>query len=222
MFSEDELLPLSALQHLVFCERQAALIHLEGVWAENALTLQGRHLHKRVEGKARLVETRDDLRVTRGLPLRSFALGLVGKADVVEFHRKGEGGVAVLGAAGTWDVKPIEYKRGSPKRNACDRVQLCAQALCLAEMLGCAVSSGALFYGRTRRRLDVVFDKDQRHETEAAAAALHEMMRRRVTPSPVLSGKCHRCSLARECMPEVAHRDTTTRYLKRHVWESLL
>jgi CRISPR-associated exonuclease Cas4 len=138
MYVEDDLLPISALQHLLFCERQCALIHVEQVWAENRLTVEGRHLHERVDGGEH--ETRGGLRTARALPIRSLRLGLAGRADVVEFH-------ASEGAAGPPRVVPVEYKRGRPKSHRADEVQLCAQALCLEEMLGVHVAAGALFYG---------------------------------------------------------------------------
>ena len=122
MFSEDELLPLSALQHLLFCERQCALIHIEQAWAENRLTVEGKNLHAKVHEADD--ESRGDLRIVRGLRLRSLRLGLVGQADVVEFHKQGD----------AWLPFPVEYKRGKPKPEPCDEVQLCAQAICLEEM----------------------------------------------------------------------------------------
>jgi CRISPR-associated exonuclease Cas4 len=164
-FCEDDLLPLSALQHLMFCERQCALIHVEQVWADNRLTVEGTHLHRKADsGEA---ESRGDVRTTRGVPLRSLRLGLIGKADVVELHRMHSGGKE------KWLPFPVEYKRGKPKPDRSDEVQLCAQALCLEEMLGVEIATGALFYGTTRRREDVAFDHELRAETESAAARLH-------------------------------------------------
>jgi CRISPR-associated exonuclease Cas4 len=135
MFTEAELLPLSALQHLAFCERQWGLIHLEQVWDENRLTVEGRHLHERADEPAS--ENRRDLRIARGLRIRSLRLGLVGRADVVEFHRLPQEDepstdtLTLAGVAGRWRPLPVEYKRGRPKADAWDEVQLCAQALCL-------------------------------------------------------------------------------------------
>jgi CRISPR-associated exonuclease Cas4 len=145
MFAEKELLPLSALQHLVFCERQAALIHLERVWADNPATVEGSHLHRTTD--AGQGESRGDVRITRGLPLRSLHLGLSGRADVVEFHRVGGDaamrGVELPGARGHFLPFPVEYKRGRPKRtHRADEVQLCAQAMCIEEMLGHHSSRG--------------------------------------------------------------------------------
>ena len=211
-FTEDDLLPLSALQHLLFCERQAALIHVERVWAENPFTIEGKYLHDRVDsGQA---ESRGDLRIARGLPLRSFRLGLSGKADAVELHRlsAGEPGATLPGVPGAWRPFPVEYKRGRPKRHRADEVQLCAQALCLEEMLGTAVPAGALFYGQTRRRLEVAFGAGLRRETEEAAARMHELFDSGVTPPPVREPKCDQCSLLEICMPAAPAR-SAQRYL---------
>jgi CRISPR-associated exonuclease Cas4 len=148
---EDGLIPLSALQHYLFCPRQCALIHVEQMWAEDAATAEGRLLHEKVDAGGG--ETRPGVRIARSLAIRSLALGVVGKADVVEFH----------GRAGR--PFPVEYKRGRPKSHRADEVQLCAQAICLEEMFGSAVETGALFYGETRRRSAVTFDADLREIT---------------------------------------------------------
>ena len=124
MYSIDDLLPLSALQHIVFCERQCALIYTEQAWTENRLTVEGKIMHERVHDESR--ESRGDVRIDYGVSLRSLRLGLIGKADVVEFHRQPDG---------SWRPFPVEYKRGKPKADDCDKVQLCAQAICLEEML---------------------------------------------------------------------------------------
>ncbi|MGD0770595.1 MAG: CRISPR-associated protein Cas4 [Tepidisphaeraceae bacterium] len=191
MFSEDDLLPISALQHLLYCPRQCALIHLEQLWAENSLTVQGKHLHERADsGKS---ECRDGVRTVRSLPLRSLKWGLIGKADIVEFRVESVGERCF----------PVEYKRGKPKAHDADRVQLCAQALCLEEMLGVMVSAGALFYGKTRRRLDVAFDESLRNLTAQTIARLHELIAARITPSAIYEkAKCERCSLMDLCMPK--------------------
>jgi CRISPR-associated exonuclease Cas4 len=204
VYVEDDLLPLSALQHLVFCERQCALIHVEGVWAENARTLEGAHLHRKADAGPR--ETRGDLRITRAVPLRSFRLGLIGKADVVEWHR---------GTDGAWRPFPVEYKRGRPKINRCDELQVCAQALCLEEMLGASISTGALFYGISRRRQEVRFDAGLRSLTEDAAARLHALVAARYTPPARREPKCDGCSLLPLCMPEPqAGRRSAERYIQ--------
>lgn len=215
LYAEDELLPLSGLQHLVFCERQAALIHVEQVWLDNVWTVEGTHLHETVTSGR--TETRGELRISRDLPLRSLRLGLSGRADVVEFHRVDEAasnGERVLGWPGRWRPYPVEYKRGRPKRNRADEVQLCAQALCLEEMLGMEVPEGALFYGQTRHRKGVAFEAQLREITEAAARRFREIFEARLTPPAVYEkGRCEECSLIEVCRPRAAERQVD-RYLK--------
>lgn len=214
MYAEDELLPISALQHLAFCERQWALIHLERVWAENQWTAEGRVMHEHAHGPN--TESRGNTRISRGLRLRSLRLGLSGIADVVEFHRCGRrghpdkedrsertAGVRIAGASGRWIPSPIEYKRGRPKSGPYDEIQLCAQALCLEEMLDVPVSSAALFYGRPVRRFEVNLTPSLRLETERLASRLHELTHLGKTPLPVYEKKkCDSCSLFSLCMPQ--------------------
>lgn len=200
---EDEYVLVSGLQHLVFCERQFALIHVEQVWTENVLTVEGRHLHEQADGGE--AETRRDVRLTRGVPLRCIRLGLVGKADVVEFHRDANG-AAIQGWPGRWRPYPVEYKRGRPKVNRADEVQLCAQGLCLEEMLGVEIGQGALFYGKTRRRMEVEFSEELRRLVERAALRAHDLLERRQTPKVKREPKCDSCSLVEICRPEVLFR----------------
>ncbi len=180
----DDALPLSGLQHLAFCPRQWALIHLEQAWAENRLTAEGRLLHERADlpGQSR----RNELRTVRGLMLESRRLRLTGRADVVEFHP---------------EPFPVEYKRGKRKPNDCDLVQLCAQALCLEEMLGVAVGSGAIFYGEPRRRTEVMFTPALRARTEELALTMHRLYAARETPAAQPGDYCQRCSLVDICLP---------------------
>jgi CRISPR-associated exonuclease Cas4 len=209
MFSESDLLPLSALQHFVFCERQAALIHLERAWSDNALTVEGSHLHDDADsGKG---ESRKDLRISRGLPLRNLRLGLAGIADVVEWHRLASGcspgeGVDLPGTPGRWRPFPVEYKRGKPKRDRCDEVQLCGQALCLEEMTGLALTEGALFYGKTKRRLGVALSEELRRMTEVTADRLRAMLASGRTPAARRQPKCNRCSLLEICRPDAQEK----------------
>ena len=204
-YDEDDLIMISALQHYVFCPRQCALIHIEQVWSESGLTAEGRIMHEKVheEGESRAVACglRD------GFPLRSLRLGLIGKADVVEFRKAGKG---------LWQPFPVEYKRGKPKPDHCDAVQLCAQAMCLEEMLSVAVPQGALFYGKTRRRADVVFDERLRRETEETAQKARDLIAAGVTPPPVYAKRCESCSLIGDCMPrKMEKRPSVKRYLAR-------
>lgn len=190
MYAEDDLIPLSALQHFLFCSRQCALIHVEQVWEENRLTAEGRILHERVDlGGA---EKRRDVKRVFALPIRSLRLGLSGKADVVEFH---------LQTNGVWHPYPVEHKRGRRKSADWDRVQLCAQALCLEEMLEVPVPDGALFYGKEQRREAVTFDERLRQETENTARAVHELLAAGRTPAAEYSAKCDNCSLIDVCLP---------------------
>lgn len=208
MFEEDDCLPISALQHLVFCERQCALIHVEGVWRDNRLTVEGTHLHERVDLRE-LTERRGDVRVVRGLALRSLSLGLSGRADVVEFRRAPDTDLYAVGGEacgfddgpGRWSPMPVEYKRGRPKQHAADRVQLCAQALCLEEMLGCQVAEAALYYGEQRRRLLVTIDASLRTRTTEAVERLRHLVTSGRTPQALRKAKCAGCSLQDLCLP---------------------
>jgi CRISPR-associated exonuclease Cas4 len=197
MYTEDDLIPLSALQHLLFCKRQCALIHIEQTWIENVFTAEGRIMHDRVDSGGK--ESRGDVRIAYGLLLKSLRLGLTGKADAVEFHRRMDAGKT---KPDMWVPFPVEYKRGRPKKDNCDKVQLCAQAMCLEEMLDLEIPGGALFYGKTRRRQDVVFDAALRLETENAAKELHELFESRNTPKPVYEKKCETCSFVNLCLPK--------------------
>jgi len=187
-----ELLPISALQHLLFCERQCALIHIEQAWAENQFTAEGNVLHERAHDGPD--ETRPGVRITRGLPVHSVSLGLSGQCDVVEFHDDTGNGRAIV---------PVEYKRGKPKSHRADEVQLCAQALCLEEMLGHPVPSGALYYGERRRRTSLPFDEALRAFTRETAARLHSLIEAQRTPPAIKEKKCEHCSLLPICMPAI-------------------
>ncbi len=198
MSAADDSFPLSALQHFAFCPRQCALIHVERQWAENTLTAQGRVLHDRAHEAG--TESRGDLRTARALALQSAALGLHGVADVVEFHRQPDG---------AWRPFPVEYKRGRPKHEPIDAVQLCAQAICLEEMLHTPVPAGALFYGATHRRHDVAFDDTLRAETHTLAAAVRAQLAAGLTPAPVYAAHCRACSLLELCRPQATARSAS-------------
>ena len=189
-WQEEDLVPISALQHYVYCPRQCALIHVEQVWDENVFTLRGRRAHERVDVSGR--RQRGSEEAVRALPLWSERLGLVGRADVVVF----EGGVPY----------PVEHKVGARKARRADEVQLCAQALCLEEMFACAIPEGALFYGKTRRRRPVELGAALRQETEAVVAAVRRLLRQTALPPPVCDARCERCSLTEACMPQAPGR----------------
>ena len=187
-FTEDQLLPLSALQHWLYCPRQCGLIHLEQAWAENKFTAEGQVLHHKAhEGPD---ESKAGVRITRSLPVRSFNLGISGQCDIVEFHADGR-------------VVPVEYKRGKPKSHRADELQLCAQAMCLEEMLGVKISSACLFYGENRRRTAVEFDETLRRLVTDTATALHSMIASRQTPlAEYEARRCDACSLIELCQPK--------------------
>lgn len=187
---EDALIPLSALQHYLFCPRQCALIHVEQLWSEDVATAEGRLLHEKVD--AGMPERRSGTRIARGIALRSLHLGVFGKADVVEFHED----------ASPPRPYPVEYKRGKPKPHRADEVQLCAQAHCLEEMFDVSVPEGALFYGQTRRRQIVPFDADLRDLTERIAGETRAMIAGMVTPPPKPMPACKHCSLEGLCRPQ--------------------
>ncbi|NOQ21288.1 MAG: CRISPR-associated protein Cas4 [Candidatus Aegiribacteria sp.] len=207
MYSETNLLPLSALNHFVYCKRRCALIHIEQQWVENRFTAEGRAQHERVDRQDH--KTRDGVRIEYAVPLRSLQLGLIGKADAIEFHPDSErSNPDFLGI-----VYPVEHKRGRPKPSHCDWVQLCAQALCLEEMMNTEIPEGAIFYGKPRRRQTVAFDTALREETKETALSLHALIKSRKTPPAEYdSKKCGPCSLLEICMPK-KHR-TVSRYLQ--------
>ncbi len=229
MYAEDELLPISALQHLVFCERQWGLIYLEGLWRENLLTAGGGLLHDRVDRPG--VEPRSGRRMAYGLALRSRRLGLIGRADLVEFPSARDGpdeGLEVPDWLSGNPVEaepagpyPVEFKHGRSKTDDCDRVQLCAQALCLEEMLDLEVPAGAVFYGQTRRREEVLFGPELRQKTEAAAKRLHHLTAAGKTPPPNKGRWCKSCSLVGECLPRAVAGRSAQAYLASALAASL-
>lgn len=214
MFSEDEFLPISLLQHFLYCPRRAALVYIEGIWNDNVFTAHGRNVHEHVHSAG--VESRADLIITRGLLLRSDKLGVTGKADVVEFQRsKLTGNVEFSSASdlvklerieGLWRIFPVEYKSGRLRHEFGYEIQLCAQAMCLEEMLGVNVTEGAIYYGKTGRRLTVIFDLKMKSATENACQQLHFLMDKGETPGAKFEPKCVKCSLLDLCIPKAVSR----------------
>ncbi len=208
---EDDLIPLSALQHWLFCPRQAALIHVERLWAEDQATAEGRLLHERVdEGRG---GTRSGIRIARGLQIRSLALGVFGKADVVELGTTSDGRLRPY---------PVEYKRGRPKAHRADEVQLCAQAICLEEAFDTAVPKGALFYGAERRRTVVAMDADLRALTARVASEARAAILAGFSPAPVKTPACRRCSMESLCQPDrLSAPPGIDRWLRRQIEAAL-
>ena len=208
MYTEEDFLQLSALQHFIFCKRQCALIHIEQIWTENWLTAEGRIMHEKVHEER--IENQKDIRIERGMPLHSFELGLSGKADVVEFHK--------LEDSKKWVPFPVEYKRGKPKADDSDKIQLCAQALCLEEMLNIKIPCGAIFYGKTRHRFDIQLDEALRNKTKEAAKQLHIFIEAKKTPPPVYMPKCKFCSFIDVCLPKTIGRKVS---VKKYLLEEI-
>ncbi|OGW20971.1 MAG: CRISPR-associated protein Cas4 [Nitrospirae bacterium GWA2_46_11] len=204
----DDLVFLSALNHYIYCPRRCALIHIEQIWEENIFTAEGKIMHEKADSNK--FESRGNVRIDYSVPLRSLRLGLIGKADVVEFHKHGD----------KWIPFPVEYKRGKPKIDDCDKVQLCAQAICLEEMLNIKITAGALFYGQTRHREEVVFDAALRRETEDTAKKVHELIESGITPKAEYSAKCKKCSLLELCMPKTCGKaKSVNKYLLSAIGE---
>lgn len=218
-FKEEEYLQLSGLQHFSFCRRQWALIHMEQQWAENVRTTDGRILHEKAHDSS-IREKRGDLIITRDMSIHSALLGVSGKCDVVEFHR-GETGIPLPGQEGLWQPYPVEYKRGSPKITDADRLQLCAQAMCLEEMLCCEIPEAALYYGEIRRREIVDLDPDLREKVRALLTEMHELYQRHHTPKVKPSKGCNACSLKELCLPKLMKKRSVADYLRKRMEDTL-
>lgn len=211
MYAEDDYLPLSGVQHFACCPRQWALIHVEQAWSENARTVEGSAMHERCHDEL-IKERRGTLLVVRGLRISSARLGLSGVCDVVEFRQSADG-VALQGEEGLWAPVPVEYKRGTSKSGPEDRVQVCAQAMCLEEMLCCHIDRGYLYYGEKRRRDEVGLDDGLRKATQAYADKMHGLFARGSTPQAKRRQGCRACSLVNICMPELEHVRSVSAYV---------
>lgn len=218
-YNEEDYLPLSGLQHFIFCRRQWALIHIEQQWAENLRTTEGELMHERAHDSS-FAESRSDLYIVRALRVMSSELGISGECDVVEFHHAPDG-ISLAKKEGLWKPYPIEYKHGQPKSDDCDIVQLCAQAMCLEEMLCCEIPEGAVFYAQTRRRQKVDFTPELRAQVREAAEEMHRLYRRAYTPKVKPSKACNACSLKELCLPKLCKSKSVTDYLHSAMEETL-
>jgi len=215
-YTPDELLPLSGIQHFLFCRRQWALIHVEMQWQENVLTVEGKQMHERVDDPF-FSEVRNGTVITRSVPVASYRLGLTGVCDVVEFTSSTDG-VKLPGRDGLYLAVPIEYKRGKPKRDPMDEAQLCAQAMCLEEMLSTHIPRGYLFYGQTRHREEVEFTPQLRTLVEEMSAEMHHYFRRGYTPKVKPHKGCRSCSLADVCLPGLQENVlAASKYIKQNI-----
>lgn len=205
-YGDDDLLLLSGIQHMAFCERQWALIYIERIWAENVRTIEGKNLHARADDPF-IDESRKTRRIVRSVPVISCRLGLHGVADVVEFHlcqdqdHQGRITCRLKGHKGWWRPVPVEYKRGRPKPDDRDAVQLCAQAMALEEMMGVSIPTGFIYYGEPKRREPIALDARLRQHTMTLAARMHQLVRLGITPRAVKGKHCSQCSLVEECQP---------------------
>ncbi|RZQ53875.1 CRISPR-associated protein Cas4 [Pseudoalteromonas phenolica] len=198
--SDARLVNISALQHFAFCQRQCALIHLEQVWQENYLTAHGRQLHERVDSGE--PEKRKGVRFERGVVVSAPQLGLTGKLDLLEHHKANK------------QFIPVEYKRGKPKTNDIDKVQLCAQAMCIEEMLKVAIKQGTLWYWQTRKRIEIEFDTSLRSQTKDLIAQVQQLFINGRTPAPTTGKHCKACSLIDICQPNLTEHDASNRYIE--------
>ena len=208
MIESEEYLMLSGIQHFAYCRRQWALIHIEQQWQENERTVDGKLFHK-VAHDAEAVEKRGDIIITRGLHIKSEVYKVSGICDVVEFHKAQEG-ITLQKYEGLWKPYPIEYKKGKPKENNADELQLCCQAMCLEEMLLCEISSGSLFYGETRRRKNVEFTTELRTQAKKMLEEMQELWRRGYTPQVKPQKGCNACSLKDICVPRLQNSSVTS------------
>jgi len=202
MYTEDDFIMISALQHYIFCPRQCALIHIDDVWQENLFTVRGEILHEKVDTDS--YESRGDVKTVRGLRIHSYKYGIIGRCDVVEFRQTSKGK----------EILPVEFKSGQPKEDISDKVQLCAQVLCLEEMLNTQINKAAFFYGKIRRRYVVDIDLQLRTQTEDVINNVRRLLSEKKTPIIEYSAKCRNCSLINICQPKAMNKRKLTNYIK--------
>lgn len=212
---EEDYRQISEIQHFAFCRRQWALIHIEQQWKDNLWTTEGEIMHKRVHDSS-LSESRGDKLIIRGMRVKSENLCCAGVCDVVEFIRN-DNGVELNGRKGKWIPRPVEYKRGKPKKGHEDELQLCAQAICLEEMLICSILEGDLFYGEPHRRTTVHFTESLREEVKKLFNEMNELYKRGNTPKVKLQKRCRSCSLYDICVPQIRTRSSAGDYIRAHL-----
>jgi CRISPR-associated exonuclease Cas4 len=216
-YKEEEYLLLSGIQHFAFCKRQWALIHIEQQWQENLRTVEGGIFHEKAHDNT-LAEKRGDLIISRGMSIFSRSLGITGTCDIVELHKSPKG-INIFGRDGTYKPVPVEYKKGKPKENDSDAVQLCAQAMCLEEMLLCEIPEAFLFYGETKRRLKIILDNELRERVKTMTKEMHGLYDKRYTPKVKLFKSCKACSLTEICMPKLCKNPSVNNYIKQNLLE---
>lgn len=214
---EDTYLLLSGIQHFQFCPRQWALIHIEQQWVENVRTIEGQALHQKADDPFQREKRKEKL-IVRGMAIKSEQMNISGQCDVVEFIEDASG-VSIHGTSGKYLPIPVEYKRGKPKVNPADELQLTAQAMCLEEMLLCSVTTGYLYYHETKHRQAVPITKVLREQVLTTVAKMNEYYERRHTPTATVGPHCKNCSLQEICLPRLSERENVTDYLNRRLWE---
>jgi len=215
IYSEDDLIPLSYLSQYFYCRRRAGLLFLEEQWKDNVHTAEGTILHEKVHSGEH--EKRRELVIMRGIPVRSLKLGLFGVADSVELYATGEG-YTIPWLDGKWSIHPVEYKHGESRDELEYEVQICAQAVCLEEMINCKIDSGFIYYGADRRRKHVIFDSNLRALVTEGALQLHKMLEAKITPIVRKSRKCRECSMVDCCLPDLPK--STRKYLDQLLQEA--
>lgn len=218
MYQEYEFLQLSGIQHYAFCKRQWGLAYMELQWTENVRTVEGHLMHKRAHD-GEIVEHRGDRVISRAMPVQSKELGISGECDVVEFHKASDG-VYLPRYDGYYRVLPVEYKKGRPKENEIDILQLVAQAMCLEEMLCCQIEEGFLYYGETKHRLRVSITRETREKVRAIFAEMHQYYEKGVTPKGKRTKACNACSLKDICLPVLMKTRSVNQYIADTIEES--
>jgi|SRR5690625_1160743 len=211
--NEDEYLLISGIQHFAFCRRQWALIHIEQEWEENILTVEGMNLHKKTDNPFTR-EKRGNTIYVRALPIHSNELGITGICDMVEFI-KDENGISLDKEDGLYQVKPIEYKRGKPKKHDADILQLAAQSICLEEMLGTNINEAMIYYHEIKRREKVLLTEDIKHRVREITKEMHHYYKNRHTPRVKTGKHCLNCSLRNICLPEILNKEKVSTYMNR-------
>lgn len=216
-YKDDEYLQIAGIQHFSFCRRQWALIHIEQQWAENVLTVGGNIVHEHAHD-AQLCEKRGNILITRGLEIRNDELGIYGVCDVVEFH-KDDDGSCIVNYEGKWKPYAVEYKRGKPKVSNADRLQLCAQTICLEGMFDVSISKGYLYYDEIKHRECVEIDDALRKELSDLVGQMHSLYDMKRTPKGKTNKQCYACSLKDLCMPALNEEKNVEHYILSHIQE---
>lgn len=210
---DSDFLMISGLKHFQFCRRRWALVHIEQLWEENVLTLEGHYMHERVHDE-KFTEARGAVLLTRGMPVRSQELKITGVCDMVELY-KDENGVSIQGRPGRWKLYPVEYKLGQPDLQGADALQLCAQAMCLEEMFVTDIQEAALYYAKIKRRQRIPMTEELRQKVKASVTEMHQLMQKGYTPKAKMGKACKNCSLVEICQPKLTKQVSASEYIRR-------